>query len=951
MAPTSTGKKRKRSNNNNIKTTTTTSTENAKPVIPDESSTNVYENLLPEKISDQILRLKKPYYNDFFNKYNTVFSKKATDSQDGIDPYIVEVNELLNTWEYQYICSFMYCVFPSFFTKDREQKNGLFGSKRQIMYPPKLLRDIVGNHIRTSNPQVTSSRVSARQQKLNMEKEQELVSRLEEIDIEQNIEYGPDQRKFHELLLVQDLLDYAQNKHAFKDDVIAYPEYKADMFAWLLLDLGKIYYNDMSFGSEQGDLLKHKTWFDLDSVPQEGSYLINLFKQLFEIVKICELKSYKLKNYIVDNADLFYFPKFDVEIESTTKTRGDRRKKRKTMEDSSDQGNDKQQKAKDIILSRIAIQESYMLMHGGKILKEKRVVKAPLMLPLKQDYCLDKEGDYKIDFKEKIEEYTNSIEYNYDIESFDFDTLLQFNSNVTEFYDNNISSALERGTTKHGDDEEDDDIDDDYTMYQAYQNFKYGLNLFNSRMRVSEVESLFNNQQTSKMFLNKISEKKKRKIEEEVHEKSAKQKIFLNKANYQRNKYQKLIKEYIMSRLWAENYKLNSTVNEKGVSELNGDFDVESTLQELEKFDIFNKITTAPVNIKYEAGYSNMPYLLVWKDEDMDLIEENDIYMPSPKDVYNMNWGFHCSCDSNKNVFVKALNNETSKDVEVPDYFTEALNEDDKELEIVGNEEAEDISKLHERGIRGDLVSCVKCNRWGHFKCFKEMIMNDPDYKDMLAVINQMSLEDIENLSVDDLCCVNMGEDVVEEEEVEDVKDEPIEETAKETTVDSETAEVTHGRRAVTNKKVDYTGKDAYNAIEETRASRRRVPEKTVQEEEFVKDGRPSFLKEFPLKRTLEQMLNMNEPITKLCFKNDIGEGLMLQEDLDIILDTLFDKYKKIVCYECVQIINNSVSKEIFPAELRNEKMRLEKKRIQKMKRLEKLSLKKKADEAVNNDI
>ena len=107
MAPTSTGKKRKRSNNNNIKTTTTTSTENAKPVIPDEPSTNVYENLLPEKISDQILRLKKPYYNDFFNKYNTVFSKKATDSQDGIDPYIVEVNELLNTWEYQYICSFI----------------------------------------------------------------------------------------------------------------------------------------------------------------------------------------------------------------------------------------------------------------------------------------------------------------------------------------------------------------------------------------------------------------------------------------------------------------------------------------------------------------------------------------------------------------------------------------------------------------------------------------------------------------------------------------------------------------------------------------------------------------------------------------------------------------------------------------------------------------------------
>lgn len=950
MAPSTNGKKRKRGNNSNIKTTTTTSTENNKVSITDEPSTSIYQNLLPEKISDQILRLKKPYYNDFFNKYQAVFSKKGIDSQDGIDAYIVEVNELLNTWEYQYICSFMYCVFPSFFTKDREQKNGLFGSKRQIMYPPKLLRDIVGNHIKTSNPQITSSRVSARQQKLNMEKEQELVSRLEEIDIEQNIEYGPDHRKFHELLLIQDLLDYTKNNHAFKDDVIAYPEYKADMFAWLLLDLGKIYYNDMSFGSEQGDLQKHKTWFDLDSVSQEGSYLINMFKQLFEIVKLCELKSYKLKNYIVDNADLFYFPKFDVEIESTTKTRGDRRKKRKIIDDSASQGKDKKQEAKDIILSRIAIQESYMLMHGGKILKEKRVVKSPLMLPLRQDYCFDKEGEYMIDFKEKIEEYTNSIAYNYDIESFDFDTLLQFNSTVTEFYDNNIASALERGNTKHGDDEEDDDIDDDYTMYQAYQNFKYGLNLFNNKMKVSEVESLFNNQQTSKMFLNKISEKKKRKIEEEVHEKSAKQKIFLNKANYQRNKYQKLIREYIISRLWAENFKLNSIVNDKGVSELNGDFDVEATLLQLEKFDIFNKIPSAPANTKYEAVYSNMPFLLVWKDEDMDLIEENELYMPSPKDVYSMNWGFHCSCESNKNVLVKALNNETSKDVEIPDYFIESLNKDDKKLEIINNEEGEDITKLHERGIHGDLVSCVKCNRWGHFKCLKEIIMNDPDYKDMLAVINQVSLEDVENFSVNDLSCVNMGEDAVEEQEIEDNKDVELEEP-KENDDDNETTEIYHGRRAVTNKKVDYTGKDAYNAIEETRVSRRRAPEKSIQEEEFVKDGRPSFLKEFPLKRTLEQMLKMNEPITKLCFKNDMGEGLMLQEDLDIILDTLFDKYKKVVCYECVQIMNNSVSKEIFPVELRNEKMRIEKKRLQKMKRLEKLNLKKKTDEALNSNI
>ncbi|KAL6931431.1 uncharacterized protein HGUI_02422 [Hanseniaspora guilliermondii] len=950
MAPNIVGKKRKRNNNNNIKTTTTTTTENTKPSSLDEPSTNIYHNLLPEKISDQILRLKKPYYNEFFNKHKAVFTKNNSDSQDGADDYILEVNELLNTWEYQYICSFMYCVFPSFFTKDREQKNGLFGSKRQIMYPPKLLRDIVGNHIRTNNPQVTSSRVSARQQKLNMEREQELVSRLEEIDIEKHIEYGPDQRKFHELLLVQDLLDYTKNNHAFKDDVIAYPEYKADMFAWLLLDLGKIYYNDMSFGSEQGDLLKHKTWFDFDSVPQQGSYLINLFKQLFEIIKICELKSYKLKNYIVDNADLFYFPKFDVEIESTTKTRGDRRKKRKTMEDPTEKLNDKQQRAKDIILSRIAIQESYMLMHGGKILKEKRVVKSPLMLPLKQDYCLDDEGNYMIDFKEKIEEYTNSIEYNYDIESFDFDTLLQFNSNVTEFYDNNIATALERGNTKHGDDEEDDDIDDDYTMYQAYQNFKYGLNLFNNRMRVLEVESFFNNQQTSKMFLNKISEKKKRKIEEEVHEKSAKQKIFLNKANYQRNKYQKLIREYIMSRLWAENYKINSIVNEKGASELNGDFDVEATLRELEKFEIFNKITSPPVNIKYEAGYSNLPFLLVWKDEDLNYIEENDIYLPSGKDVYSMNWGFHCSCDSDKNIFVKALNNETSKDVEVPEYFMESLNNDGKKLEIINNEDGEDISKLHERGIHGDLVSCIKCNRWGHFKCLKELIMNDPDYKDMLAVINQMSLEDIESLNVNDLCCVNMGEDV-EEEVIEDTSNDKIpEETLKENIEDNETSEITHGKRAVTNKKVDYTGKDAYNAIEESRVSRRRTQEKSV-EEEFIKDGRPSFLKEFPLKRSLEQMLNMNEPITKLCFKNDIGEGLMLQEDLDIILDTIFDKYQKIVCYECVQIINNNVNKEIFPIELRNEKVRLEKKRLQKMKRLEKLNIKKKVDEGVNNNI
>lgn len=968
MSATSTaGKKRRRVNNNNVRTTTTVTTGSSKQtsaddlVVDEAASENPYKDLLPEKISDQILRLKKPFYNDFLNNHKAIFNKTETENSND-DKHVLEVNKLLNSWEYQYICSFMYCVFPSFFTKDREQKNGLFGLKRQILYPPKLLRDLVGNHIKVFNPSsnqlATSSRVSARQQKLNMEKEQDLVSKLQEIDIEKNVEYGLDQRKFHELLFVQDLLSYVKNDYNFKDDVIAYPEYKADMFAWLLLDLGKLYYNDMSFGSEQGDLLKHKTWFDFEDIPQDESYLVHVFKRLFEIVKICEMKSYKLKTYIVDNADLFYFPKFDVEIESTTKTRGNRRKKRKTTEENvadvaeGADNNKKQEKAKDIILSKIAIQESYMLMHGGKILKEKRTVKNPLMLPLREEHCVNKEGDLIIDFKQKIEEYANSIEYNYEIESFDFDSLLQFNTNVTEFYDNNIVSALERGNTKQGDDEEDDDIDDDYTMYQAYQNFKYGLNLFNSRMKIAEVESLFNNQQTSKMFLNKISEKKRKKIEEEVVEKSAKQKLFLNKANYQRNKYQKIIREYVMSRLWAENYKINSFVNEKGVTELKEDFDVASTLKELEKFEIFNKISSTPINIKYEAGYSNLPYLLVWKDEDIKYIEENEVYFPGEKDVYNMNWGFHCSCEPDKNVFIKALNNETSKAVEIPEIFTENLSKDGKTLEVIDNENGSDLEKLHDSGITGDLLSCIKCNRWSHFKCFKDMIKNDPDYLDLLAVINQLSVEETEALTTDDLSCVNMGDDIVYEEEfVENTPKETIvEESSKEETLE----ETGHGRRAVTNKKVDYTGKDAYAAIEETRTSRRRGQEKNmteelIDEEELVQDGRPSFLKEFPLKKDLTQIKNMPQPITKLCFKNDIGQGLTLHEDLDIILDTVFDRFKKIVCYECVQIVKNSVVNEIFPTELENEKIKLEKKRVQKEKRLEKLKLKKAKEDNVLN--
>ncbi|OBA25466.1 hypothetical protein HANVADRAFT_53913 [Hanseniaspora valbyensis NRRL Y-1626] len=1028
------GNKRRRTGRGNtvVTTTTTTSTITSDEKNSNNKRTNVektpdaaaasggaddlselqdpYNGALPMKLLIQLNRLKKPFYNDFIQKNKDLFKtttnvddtdKKESIStkeqekeeeeekeekdietnlqKENINKSVLELNQLINTWEYQYVVSFMYCTFPSFFNKNRDKK-GFFG-KKPIPQPPRLLRDLIASH-QNNNSFAGSSfktggiRVSVRQQQLNLQKERELSEKLESIDFDGKVEYGPDQRKFHEFLFLQDVLKYIENGYKFDDDIIAFPEYKGDTFAWLLMELAIMYNQSKSFCDEQGCLLKHDTWF---SDSWNNGNIVDKFKILFSVLKLYEIRHMGLNNYIKDNMDLFYFPKFDVEIEKTTKTQSvskSSRSKKNTTTTNGDSNNSQKKKKeeeqeKETILSKIETQEQFMLLHGGKIVKIVRNVESPLNLPLRETHAYDSEGKELVKFEEKIKQYTESIKFDYETVAFDFDTLMHFNTNITEFYENNLEVEKNDDLKEYSANEDNAEIDEDYTLRQVYMNTKYGLNLFNSRMRQRESEAFFNNKKTSKIFVDKISEKNKKSIEEETKEKSQKQIEYLHKSNYLRNKAQRIIRDQVTAQLWNKYHTLQLSSDEMKEQEFFKDIAVEKLR-----------------NLKFESHFRNFPYSLIWKDEDLQKLEINDLYFPSAKDIYDMNWMFNCSCDSTAYTGVKSPNNETAKEVYVSKFL-----EDIDNLTVIKDDS--DLEALHSNNIKGDIISCVRCNRWSHFKCFDALLKKDPLFATIVASFNQTDEETLKSLEPASFDIVSMGgveeekeEDIkiesnenedsvnIEEEEVDENKEKSLSKEETESSIMPGTLEAnliepeTNGRssrRAAASKHVDYTGKTAYQAVEEEekesnsfssrRSSRRKVEQKSYdeekdeEEEELVKDGRPSFLSQFPM-GPLEPLLKSTHPLTKLLFRGLAGKTAESQEDLEVIYDTLYQRFYKMICYQCCKNVSDHVIKEQFPELLKQELVRQAKNEIAKQKRLarkqKKLEEKEKEKESLN---
>ncbi|XBW36349.1 hypothetical protein QEN19_001929 [Hanseniaspora menglaensis] len=968
-------KKRRNTRGNTVVTTTTTTTfssdeknkhnkRNAGVEEPaNEDSIEIsdpYNGALPIKLLEQLTKLKRPFYKNFKESNKELFQTIITQTDDELNEDLsenkhkVELNKLLNSWEYQYVVSFMYCTFPSFFNKNRERK-GYFG-KKPIPQPPKLLRDLIASHQSASSMGSGYSsgiRVSARQQQLNLQKEQQLSQKLETINFDGQVEYGPDQRKFHEMLFIQDLLKYIENNYKFEDDIVAFPEFKGDTFAWLVMELAKLYNQDQDFCAEQGCLLKHDNWF---SESWTAGDITQKFKILFAVIKFVEIRNIGLRNYINDNMDLFYFPRFDVEIEKTTKTQTSRRSRKKVDTDEKS-GNDKKKKTlPETILSKVETQEQFMLMHGGKVVKIIRTLTSPLNLPLKEEHAYTSDGEPLVNFEEKINEYSESIKFDYQVVAFEFDTLMEFNTNVTEFYDNNLEVEKTDDLKEFLPNEDNEEIDEDYTLRQVYMNTKYGLNLFNARMRQHESEAFFNNKKTSKLFIDKISEKNKKLMEEETKEKSQKQKEYLNKANYLRNKSQRIVRDKLIADLW----------NKYHTMQLSND--------EMAEQKYFREISASVSNLKFENYFLNVPYSLIWKEDDLKKLETNDLYFPNSKDVYNMNWIFNCSCDSENHVIVKSPNTDTVKQIPLHDNLQNLNN-----LVVIENDSS--IDTLHDQNIKGDILNCIKCNRWSHYKCFSDLLKKDEIYAGVVAALNQVEPEMLKTLQPFSYTIASMGGVDVEEDEQDiettaikindendgndliDVEKEKedngheksvsVEETESQLLMNQmdvslkspETNGGRSSRRAASSKHIDYTGKSAYQPVEEEesgtrRSSRRSAQEPVYQEkeeevEELVQDGRPSFLSQFPI-GPLENLLKSTNPLTKLLFRGMDGNKAESQEDLDIIYDTLYQRFFKAVCYQCCKNMSEHVVKDVFPDLLKTEQIRHAKNEIAKQKRMAK---------------
>lgn len=962
--PPKANKRRRTTRGNTVVTTTTTTTLTAdeknsnnkrgtEEEKPESDTAGVvldpYNGELPVKLLDQLSRLKKPFYNHFIETndglFTTAVTKEDDPSQDAIPhdtehKHVVELNNLLNTWEYQYVVSFMYCTFPSFFNKNREKK-GYFG-KKAILQPPKLLRDLMSSHQNGSfvgSAYHAGIRVSARQQKLNLEKEKELSDKLEGIDFEGQSEYGPDHRKFHELLFVQDVLKYIENGYKFDDDIVAFPEYKGDMFAWLLMELAKVYNQNQNFCDEQGCLLNHENWF---SESWTTGNISQKFKILFAVIKFCEIRNIGIRNYINDNMDLFYFPRYDVEIEKTTKTQPASRRSRKKFNGD----NEEQQKAIELqtILSKVETHEQFMLMHGGKVVKIIRKVSKPLNLPLREEHAYTSEGDPLVNFQEKVEEYCESIKFEYEVVAFEFDSLMNFNTNVTEFYENNLEIEKHDDLKEYSPNEDQAEIDEDYTLRQVYMNTKYGLELFNNRMKQRQSEALFNNKKTSQIFIDKISVKNKLLLEEETKEKSHKQKEYLNKANYLRNKSQRIVRDQLIATLWNKYHTL-------GLSN-----------EEMKEVEYFTEISTEITNLKFENYFLNVPFLLIWKDEDLKKLEVNDLYFPSTKDIYEMNWLFNCSCDYASHTVVRSPNNKTAKENPLNDNILSL-----EGLTVIENDS--NIETLHSKNVKGDVINCIRCNKWSHFKCFSNLLQKDPVYAGIVSVLNQIDAETLLNAKSSMFGIASMGGVEEEEEDMEvasneteigmddeDTKESSLSKEETESQMMMENLEVSlkspesaggkGSRRAAASKPVDYTGKSAYQAVEEEPKVRRSTRNASSQhsynedqkseeevEEELVSNGKPSFLSQFPI-GPLENLLNSSHPLTKLLFRGLEGKTSESQEDLELIYDTLYQRFFKMICYQCCKSLSQHIIKEQFPELLNQELVRQQKNELAKQKRL-----------------
>lgn len=963
--PPKANKRRRTTRGNTVVTTTTTTTvtadeknSNNKRAVEEEKPESdtagivldPYNGELPGKLLEQLSRLKKPFYNHFIESNEGLFTTavvkeddpaKETISPDTERKHVLELNSLLNTWEYQYVVSFMYCTFPSFFNKNREKK-GYFG-KKAIPQPPKLLRDLISSHQNGSSlgsAYNAGIRVSARQQKLNLEKEKELSEKLEGIDFEGQIEYGPDHRKFHELLFLQDVLKYIENGYKFDDDIVAFPEYKGDTFAWLLMELAKVYNQNQSFCDEQGCLLSHENWF---SESWSTGNITQKFKILFAVIKFCEIRNIGIRNYINDNMDLFYFPRYDVEIEKTTKTQPASRRSRKKKINGD---NEEQKKAKELetILSKVETHEQFMLMHGGKVVKIIRNVSRPLNLPLREEHAYTSEGDPLVNFQEKIEDYCESIKFVYEVVAFEFDSLMNFNTNVTEFYENNLEIEKQDDLKEYSPSEDHAEIDEDYTLRQVYMNTKYGLELFNSRMKQRQSEALFNNKKTSQIFIDKISVKNKQLLEEETKEKSHKQKEYLNKANYLRNKSQRIVRDQLIATLWNRYHSL------------------QLSSEEMKEEEYFNEISTELTNLKFENYFSNVPYLLIWKDEDLKKLEVNDLYFPSTKDVYDMNWLFNCSCDYASHTVVRSPNNKTAKENPLSDSVSSL-----EGLTVIENDG--NIETLHDKNIKGDVINCIRCNKWSHFKCLSNLLQKDPVYAGIVSALNQIDAETLINAKPSMFGIASMGGLEEEEEDIDEASNETeigmdVEENreaslSKEETesqmmmenleVSLKSPESVGGkgsRRAAASKPVDYTGKSAYQAVEEEPKVRRSTRNTSNQhsyneeekieeeaEEELVSNGKPSFLSQFPV-GPLENLLKSSHPLTKLLFRGLEGKTSESQEDLELIYDTLYQRFYKMICYQCCKNLSQHIIKDQFPELLNHELVRQAKNELAKQKRL-----------------
>ncbi|KAL6941391.1 hypothetical protein ACO0RG_002521 [Hanseniaspora osmophila] len=853
-----------------------------------------YYSYMPVELTQQMSKLKKSSIMSLIEQLVIPAKATTTTSIDPlkddsskiitppVNPVVQELRELIRTWEYQYCVTWMYCTFPSFYTRNRN--GGYFTNKKR------QANGVLNGH--NNN------------------------------DVNSNL-------KFHEFLLLQDLGDYLQRKGTFyslendaDQNSFVNPLEKDDVFLWVLMEVAKVYHNDKSIGTTVSSVLKHGEYFSSD---WNSVGIVKKFQILFTILKTIELKNIGLRNYIQNNQDLWYFQKYNVSI--------DLGNGKSSTDDEMDNG----------------LEETYMCMHGGKVIKIEQVIASPLKLPLRLEHCVESQVDeygatqvsYTVDYYTEIDKYCESIENKYTVLAFEFESLVDFNSQEMKLYpvgdtekndgfDNNPNGSSKDKSSNHDD-------DDDYTLCRVLENQIFGIKLFNNRVKQREVTVMLSSRKRSNRLVALEEDKIKKTIDDAFALKLNYRKGFMKRQTSKRSKILKLVKNLINDKNWVKFDQLYvMKLQEQGI--------LQESLENLGQYDdvIMNDLSndfnsslfTSPQHqnvsamvendSKYETVYQELPDLYSVNESDLDKLYKHGLSHSFDVKLDNKNWLFNCTCSYTE--------------------FHELCDDKDLNESIINKNESAQLSDSTTnnnpdcRNIDySDIICCDRCHRWSHYGCAEKEVESNALYKEILELINQSSE------SAKDYATVKIGESRQNVDETEFAKEtttsltpEVAIETPKPVLTDEDIVKnslmrgldvdviVPRSRRS-TAKNVSYTKEKTYSVDSES-------DDEDNGNEDMNNDGpansdssKPLFLKEFPL-----YDIATNRPLNKLITP--------YFEDEEYIENVVFHNFKKFICVRCLINLEHFMKNVQFKNDLHS----FREKQLRNMKQKQKREMKKK---------